>query len=133
MRTETARPAVAPAALPVPRFTPAELSALLGETNSPTAEQSQIISSPLSPRLVIAGAGSGKTLVLTHRISHLTREHGVRPFEVLPITFTNATAYIMPHRVSSPVRPVAENMAVSTFHAPFAHVLPRHAAPLPSP
>ncbi|MCU1520907.1 MAG: helicase, superfamily, partial [Arthrobacter sp.] len=57
--TPPVRPAALGAALPVPRFSPEELSGMLGEKNSPTPEQSLIISSPLSPRLVIAGAGSG--------------------------------------------------------------------------
>ncbi|MDJ0351101.1 ATP-dependent DNA helicase [Pseudarthrobacter sp. PH31-O2] len=99
MSTETARPAVAPAALPVPRFTPAELSALLGETNSPTAEQSQIISSPLSPRLVIAGAGSGKTATMADRVVWLVANGWVRPEEVLGVTFTRKAAGELASRI----------------------------------
>lgn len=57
-----------PAALPAPRFSPEELSVMLGEKNTPTPEQSHIISSPLSPRLVIAGAGSGKTATMADRV-----------------------------------------------------------------
>ncbi|MCB5281129.1 ATP-dependent DNA helicase [Arthrobacter sp. AL08] len=99
MSTETARSAVAPAALPVPRFTPAELSALLGETNSPTAEQSQIISSPLSPRLVIAGAGSGKTATMADRVVWLVANGWVRPEEVLGVTFTRKAAGELASRI----------------------------------
>ncbi len=99
MSTETARPAVPPAALPVPRFTPAELSALLGETNSPTAEQSQIISSPLSPRLVIAGAGSGKTATMADRVVWLVANGWVRPEEVLGVTFTRKAAGELASRI----------------------------------
>lgn len=85
-------PAALPAALPVPRFTPEELSVLLGEKNSPTAEQSHIISSPLSPRLVIAGAGSGKTATMADRVVWLVANGWVRPEEVLGVTFTRKAA-----------------------------------------
>ncbi|HSO92773.1 MAG TPA: ATP-dependent helicase, partial [Arthrobacter sp.] len=82
-----------PTALPpVPRFTPEQLSALLGEKNSPTAEQSRIISSPLSPRLVIAGAGSGKTATMADRVVWLVANGWVRPEEVLGVTFTRKAA-----------------------------------------
>lgn len=81
-----------PAPLPEPRFTPEELSALLGEKNSPTAEQSRIISSPLSPRLVIAGAGSGKTATMADRVVWLVANGWVRPEEVLGVTFTRKAA-----------------------------------------
>ncbi|MEC5192898.1 MULTISPECIES: ATP-dependent helicase [unclassified Arthrobacter] len=81
-----------PAALPAPRFTPEELSALLGEKNSPTAEQSHIISSPLEPRLVIAGAGSGKTATMADRVVWLVANGWVRPEEVLGVTFTRKAA-----------------------------------------
>src|SRR3712207_1714753 len=66
--------------LPV-RFSPEELSALLGEKNVPTAEQSAIISSPLTPRLVIAGAGSGKTATMADRVVWLVANGWVRPEE----------------------------------------------------
>jgi DNA helicase-2/ATP-dependent DNA helicase PcrA len=79
------------------------------------------------PLLIVAGAGSGKTRVLTHRIAHLIRERGVSPFEVLAITFTNKAADEMKQRVGALVGPVAEKMWVSTFHAACVRMLRRDA------
>jgi len=77
------------------------------------------------PLLVIAGAGSGKTRVLTHRIAHLIQERGVSPFEILAITFTNKAADEMKFRVGALVGPVAEKMWVSTFHSACVRILRR--------
>jgi len=79
------------------------------------------------PLLIVAGAGSGKTRVLTHRIAHLIREHGVSPFEILAITFTNKAADEMKQRVAALVGPVAEKMWVSTFHSACVRILRRDA------
>jgi DNA helicase II / ATP-dependent DNA helicase PcrA len=79
------------------------------------------------PLLVVAGAGSGKTRVLTHRIAHLVNDLGVSPFGVLAITFTNKAADEMRTRLVRLVGPVARRMWVSTFHSACVRILRRHA------
>jgi DNA helicase-2/ATP-dependent DNA helicase PcrA len=85
------------------------------------------------PLLVVAGAGSGKTRVLTHRIAHLIEEHGVSPFEILAITFTNKAADEMKSRVGGLIGPVAQKMWISTFHSACVRILRRDAARLGYP
>jgi len=83
-----------------------------------------------SPLLIVAGAGSGKTRVLTHRIAHKLATRQVRPGEVLAITFTNKAAGEMRERVEQLVGPAARAMWVSTFHSACVRILRREHATL---
>ena len=89
--------------------------------------QAEAVTHTDGPLLIVAGAGSGKTRVLTHRIAHLIRDHGISPFEILAITFTNKAADEMKTRVGALVGPVAEKMWVSTFHSACVRILRRDA------
>ncbi len=89
--------------------------------------QREAASAPDGPILVVAGAGSGKTRVLTHRIAFLVAEQRVSPFGLAAITFTNKAAGEMKSRVSELVGPVAQKMWVSTFHSMCARILRRDA------
>ncbi len=75
------------------------------------------------PLLIVAGAGSGKTRVLTHRVAYQLAERGARPGEILAITFTNKAAGEMKERVAKLVGPRAKTMWVSTFHSMCVRIL----------
>lgn len=75
------------------------------------------------PCMIVAGAGSGKTRVLTFRITYLMRERGVDPFSILALTFTNKAAGEMRKRIESMVGPEARNIWMGTFHSVFARIL----------
>lgn len=125
----------APQDLPEPRFSPEELADLLGQ-HRPTPQQSEIISSPLEPRLVVAGAGSGKTATMADRVVWLVANGWVRPDEILGVTFTRKAAGELSARIRGQLArlarlarrgavgiaptaadPEALDPAVSTYHS----------------
>ena len=77
------------------------------------------------PLLILAGAGSGKTRVITHRIAHLIRECGVSPYRILAITFTNKAAKEMQERVAGLLDVSEGDVWISTFHSACVRILRR--------
>jgi DNA helicase-2/ATP-dependent DNA helicase PcrA len=75
------------------------------------------------PCMIIAGAGSGKTRVLTYRIAHLIQSKGIDPFNIMALTFTNKAAKEMRERIERVVGPDARNLWMGTFHSVFARIL----------
>jgi DNA helicase-2/ATP-dependent DNA helicase PcrA len=92
--------------------------------NTPQAEAVRSLDGPV---LVLAGAGTGKTRVLTTRLAHLISTGTARPWNVLAVTFTNKAAREMRERVAAVIGPVAEQVWLGTFHALGAKILRRHA------
>lgn len=88
-------------------------------------EQQAAVRSTEGPLLIMAGAGSGKTRVLTHRIAYLMSEKDVAPWNILAITFTNKAAREMKDRVANIVGPTAEEIWISTFHSMCVRILRR--------
>ena len=88
-------------------------------------EQKKAVIHDRGPLLILAGAGSGKTRVLTHRIAYLIDEVGVNPWNILAITFTNKAAKEMRERVDNIVGYGSENIWVSTFHSTCVRILRR--------
>lgn len=88
-------------------------------------KQKEAVLATEGPCLVIAGAGSGKTKVLTHKIAYLISEKGVKPYNILAITFTNKAASEMKQRVEKLVGDVAQEMWMGTFHSICVRILRR--------
>jgi DNA helicase-2/ATP-dependent DNA helicase PcrA len=118
-----------------PRFTPDELAALL-HLPRPTGEQAAVIAAPVSPLLVVAGAGSGKTETMAARVVWLVANGYVRPEHVLGLTFTRKAAAELATRVRSRLSLLVRHLgrdelitgepAVATYHAYAARILTEH-------
>jgi DNA helicase-2/ATP-dependent DNA helicase PcrA len=95
-------------------------------TFSLSAEQLAAVRAAHGPALILAGAGSGKTRVITERVSYLVSEMGVDPREILAVTFTNKAADEMRRRIEERLGPNARSAWVMTFHALCVRILRRH-------
>lgn len=100
-----------------------DLETLIARLNEP---QRMAVEAEPGPILILAGAGSGKTRVLTHRVAHMIRVRRIRPWNILAVTFTNKAAEEMAHRVMKLLPDESEAVQVSTFHKTAAQILRRH-------
>lgn len=89
--------------------------------------QRQAVASLEGPHMIIAGAGSGKTRVLTHRLAFIIDQGLADPFDLLALTFTNKAAKEMKERIGKLIGPEARNIWMGTFHSIFARILRKHA------
>ena len=89
-------------------------------------KQKEAVLATEGPCLVIAGAGSGKTKVLTHKIAYLMMEKYVKPWNILAITFTNKAANEMKDRVEKLVGEAAKDMWIGTFHSICVRILRKY-------
>lgn len=92
----------------------------LDELNEP---QREAVENTDGPMMIIAGAGSGKTRVLTYRIAHLIKSKSIDPFNILSLTFTNKAAAEMRNRIEGVIGSEARNIWMGTFHSVFARIL----------
>jgi DNA helicase-2/ATP-dependent DNA helicase PcrA len=90
-------------------------------------EQLKAVTAPDGPLLILAGAGSGKTRVLTHRIAYLLNERNISPYNILAITFTNKAAAEMRERLTKLCGSDADLMWIKTFHGACLTILRRNA------
>ncbi len=95
-------------------------------------EQVGVVMAPDVPLLVLAGAGSGKTRVLTHRIAYLISELNINPWEIIAITFTNKAAGEMRERLGAMAGVLSRNMWIGTFHSTCSRILRAEGAALKS-
>lgn len=89
-------------------------------------KQQQAVLAKPGPLLILAGAGSGKTRVLTERIIHLIQDHDVSPWNIFAVTFTNKAAGEMKERVAKKLWPVTQGLWISTFHSSCLRILRKH-------
>lgn len=101
---------------------PANTERLVEGLNPP---QKEAVLHDEGPLLILAGAGSGKTRVITHRIAYLVEARNVAPWSILAITFTNKAAQEMKSRVEELIGPVSQQMWIGTFHSMMARILRR--------
>jgi DNA helicase-2/ATP-dependent DNA helicase PcrA len=97
------------------------------QNNTLNQPQQQAIKTTEGPLLVLAGAGTGKTKVLTSRIVNILNCGLANPYEILAVTFTNKAANEMKHRISAEINDLANGLWIGTFHAICAKILRRHA------
>jgi DNA helicase-2/ATP-dependent DNA helicase PcrA len=119
-----------------PRYTPAELARLLGLRHPPTAEQAAIISAPMAPLLVVAGAGSGKTETMAARVVWLVANGYARPEQILGLTFTRKAAGELAHRVRARLGQLVRKLGrdellsgeptVATYHSYAGRIVTEH-------
>ncbi|MCX8123573.1 MAG: UvrD-helicase domain-containing protein [Spirochaetes bacterium] len=89
-------------------------------------EQYKAVTHINGPLLILAGAGSGKTRVITYRIAHLIKDAGIPPYAIVAVTFTNKAAQEMQTRIKDLIGPIAESVMIKTFHSLAVYILRRH-------